>query len=166
MIPAQNVKTILLPPELATADGTFDMAFDRTGFDYCVIDVLVGTGATDTMCITSLEIFESDTVTVASSMTKIVALSGSAATSATFGYAIPAGNATSVGNVITLQFDLKPRKKYIGLYMLTSTAAGCASIAAVARLSRGEISPITAAQHDGIDLSATTVSGCIKVVSG
>ena len=166
MIPAQNVKTILLPPELATADGTFDMAFDRSGFDYCVIDVLVGTGATDTMCITSLEIFESDTVTVASSMTKIVALSGSAATSATFGYAIPAGNATSVGNIITLQFDLKPRKKYIGLYMLTSTAAGCASIAAVARLSRGHESPITAADHDGVDLSATTVSGCIKVVSG
>ena len=165
MISENNVKTILLPPELATADGTFDMAFDRTGFDYCIIDVLVGTGATDTMCITSLEVFESDTVTVASSMTKIVALSGSAATSATFGYAIPAGNATSEGNIITLQFDLKARKKYIGLYMLTSTAAGCASVAAVARLSRGEDSPITAAQHDGINLSETAVSGCIKVVT-
>lgn len=165
MIPAQNVKTILLAPVLATAAGTFDMAFDRTGFDYCVIDVIVGTGATNTMCISSLEVFESDTVTVASSMTKIVALSGSAATSATFGYAIPAGNATSVGNIITLQFDLKPRKKYIGLYMLTSAAGGSAVIAAVARMSRGEISPITATQHDGIDLSATAVSGCIKVVT-
>jgi len=165
MIPAQNVKTILLPPLLSSADGTFDMAFDRSGFDYCVIDVLAGTGSTETGAITSVSVFESDTVTVASSMTRIVALSGSVATSATYGFAIPAASATSAGSVITLQFDLRGRKKYIGLYMLCSAAGGTCAVGALARLSRGNESPITAAERDGVDLSQTTSSGCVKVVT-
>ena len=165
MIPAQNVKTFLLPPLLNTGDSTYELTFDRSGFDYCVIDCFYGTSDTTTGAITSLSFFESDTVTVASSMTRIVALSGSVATSATYGFAIPAVCATSTGGVITLQMDLKGRKKYIGLYMLASSSGGAASIGAIARLSRGNESPVTAANHDGVDLHDIAISGCVKLVT-
>jgi hypothetical protein len=74
-------------------------------------------------------------------------------------------SATSIGSVITLQFDLKPRKKYIGLTLTASAAGGTAVIGAIAKLYRPEISPDTAAAKDGINLYDTAVSGCLKLVT-
>ena len=166
MIPARNVKTILLPPVVTTAATVIDMSFDRSGFDYCVFDLFAGTQNTATQMWTSIVVGESETVTSATSMTGIAALSGSATTSTTYNFAIPTLDASSIGSVVTLQLDLRGRKKYIGL---TATAgaggAGTAYVGAIARLSRGEESPVSATQHDGINLADTAVNGCVAIAS-
>ena len=43
--------------------------------------------------------------------------------------------------------------------------AATAVIGAVARLSRAEESPTTAAKHDGVNLTDTSVSGCINLAT-
>ena len=165
MIPAQNVKTIIMPPVVNVAATTNEMSFDRSGFDYCVIDVLVGTGSTQTSALNSIIVSESDTLTTPAAMEAIPALSGSTATSTAYGFTLPAAAATSAGLLTTLQFDLKGRKRYIGLSLLGSAGGGTAVVSAIARLSRGEESPVSAAQHDGINLYDTNASGCVKVVT-
>jgi len=165
MINATQTKTILLPPIVSTAAMTQCMSFDRSGFDYCTIDVIGGTNVTTTQVFSTIVVSESDTITSPTSMTAIVELSGSTATSTTYGFAIPVLAATSIGSVITLQFDLKGRKKYIGLTLTASAAGGSAVIGAIAKLSRPELSPDTAALKDGINLYDTAVSGCIKLVT-
>ena len=165
MIPAQNVKTVMLPPVVGTAGSSHDMSFDTIGFDYCVIDVLMGTHNTAAYQLQEIVVSESDTVTSATSQTQIVALSSSVATSASHAYAIPAQSATAVGSLLTIQFDLKDRKRYIGLYLLKHATDPSAVVAAVARLSRGEESPVTAAEHDGVNLADATVSGCVGIVN-
>ncbi len=165
MIPAQNVKTVLCGPYMNTNSSVYEMVIDRSGFDYCVFDVFYGTGDTATVCLQSISVYESDTVTVASSMTRITALSGSQATSTTYGFAIPVPTGTADGGIVTLQMDLKGRKKYIGLYILASSSGATAVIGAIGRLSRGEKSPITAADHDGVNAFDTNQSGCVKLVS-
>mgnify|MGYP001448993168 CR=1 FL=1 len=165
MIPHTKTKTILLPPIVSTAAMTQCMSFDRSGFDYCTIDVIGGTNTTTTQVFTTIIVSESDTITSPTSMTAIAELSGSTATSTTYGFAIPALSATSIGSVITLQFDLKPRKKYIGLTLLASAAGGSALISAIAKLSRAEESPDTADLKDGVNIYDTAVSGCLKLVT-
>jgi hypothetical protein len=165
MIPHTQTKTILLPPIVSTAAMTQCMSFDRSGFDYCTIDVIGGTNVTTTQVFSTIIVSESDTITSPTSMTAIAALSGSTATSTTYGFAIPSLSATSIGSVITLQFDLKPRKKYIGLTLTCSAAGGSAVIGAIAKLLRAEESPDTAVLKDGINLYDTAVSGCLKLVT-
>jgi hypothetical protein len=166
MIGAQNVKTILMAPVTNAAATTNVMSFDRSGFDYCVIDILSGTTSSQTNAIASIIVAESDTLSTPSLMEQIPAFSGSAATNTSYGWAIPAVTATSQGSVITLQMDLRKRKRYIGLELLGSAAGGTASIAAIARLSRAEESPVSAVEHDGVNLLYTNASGCVKVVTG
>lgn len=165
MIPHTKTKTILLPPIVSTNGMTQCMSFDRSGFDYCVIDVIGGTNVTTTQVFSTIVVSESDTITSPTSMDAIVALSGSTATNATYGFAIGSLSATTIGSVITLQFDLKPRKKYIGLTLTASAAGGSAVIGAIAKLSRAEISPDTAALKDGVNLYDTAVCGCLKLVT-
>ena len=167
MISENNVKTILLPPIVTGAGSSHDMSFDTVGFDYCVIDVIQGTHNTAAYQLQEIRLSESDTITSATSMTRIVALSSSQATTASHAYAIPTLAATSIGSILTLQFDLKKRKRYIGLYLLAHATDPSAVVGAIARLSRGEISPVTAAQHDGVNLvaAATQCSGCIGLVT-
>jgi len=166
MIPAQNVKTVIMAPVLNAAGVTNIMSFDRSGFDYCTIDILSGTTDTETNAIAQVNVAESDTLTTPSAMTDIPALCGSVTTSTSYMWAVPAVSATSQGSCITINIDLKGRKKYIGLSLLASAGGGTASIAAIARLSRAEETPITAAQRDGVDEAYTQASGCVKVVSG
>jgi len=164
MIPHTQTKTILLPPIVSTAAMTQCMSFDRSGFDYCTIDIIGGTNVTTTQVFATIVVSESDTVTSPTSMTGIVALSGSTATNATYGFAIGSLSATTIGSVITLEFDLKPRKRYIGLTLTASAAGGSAVIGAIAKLSRAELSPDTAALKDGINLYDTAVCGCMTLV--
>jgi len=168
MIPAQNVKTFLLPPVVSSAASCAYMSFDRADFDYCTIDVFAGTQTTTTQVFQSIVVGEHDTVTSASSMTAIAALSGSQTTSTTYVFDIPDLAATSVGSIVTLNFDLKGRKRYIGLTLLghgDNAGAATAYVGAIARLSRGGESPVSATDHDGENLADTPVSGCIQVVT-
>jgi len=165
MISEQQAKSFLLPPVVTTTGTVLDMSFDRSGFDYCVIDIFNGTNVTTTQMWSTIIVSESDTITSATSMTDIVALSGSTATSTTYGFAIPTLDASAIGSLITLQFDLKARKKYIGLTLTASNDGASAHVGAIAKLSRGKVSPITATQRDGINLVNTAVNGCFLVVT-
>ena len=165
MIPATVHKTILLPPIVSTNGMTQCMSFDRSGADYCVMDIIGGTNVTSTQVFSTIVVSESDTITSPTSMTAIAALSGSTATSTTYGFAIPSLSATSIGSVITLQFDLRARKKYIGLTLTASAAGGSAVIGAIAKLYRTEESPDSAALKDGVNLYDTAVCGCLAVVN-
>ena len=164
MIPHTKTKTVLLPPILATAAMVQNMSFDTAGFDYCIIDVIGGTNTTSTQLFDTIRVFEHDTTTAATSMTAIVALSGSTATNATYGFAIGTLSATTIGHVVTIEFDLKPRKRYIGLSLLMSAAGGSGVICAIAKMSRAEISPDTALLKDGVNLADTAVTGCMTLV--
>lgn len=166
MIPAQNCKTVIMPPVANVAATTNEMSFDRTGFDYCVIDILVGATSTQTSALNSIIVSESDTLTTPALMEDIPALSGSTTTSTAYGFAIPAASATSAGLLHTIQFDLKPRKKYIGLSLLGSAAGGTANIGVIAHLYRGGVTPISAAERDGVNLYDTAASGCVTIVTG
>lgn len=165
MISEQNCKTIIMPPVVNAAAATNEMSFDRTGFDYCVIDILVGTTSTQTSALNSIIVSESDTLTTPAAMEDIPALSGSTTTSTTYGFSLPAASATSAGLLTTIQFDLKPRKKYIGLSLLASAAGGTAILGVIARLTRGGETPISAAERDGENLYDTNASGCVNVVT-
>ena len=166
MIPAQNVKTVIMAP-VVNADATTNiMSFDRSGFDYCVIDILSGTTDTETNAIAQVNIGHSETLTTPSLMDDIPRFCGSVTTSTSYLWAVPAVAATSQGSVITIQMDLKGLRKYIGVSLLGSAGGGTASIAAIARLSRGDESPVSAADHDGVNEAYTQSSGCVKVVSG
>lgn len=164
MIPHTNTKTVLLPPIVSTAAMVQDMSFDATGFDYCTIDIIGGTNNTATQVFDTIRVFHHDTTTAATSMTQIVALSGSTATNATYGFAIGTLSATTIGHVITLQFGLKNKNRYIGLSLLASAAGGSAVICAIAKLSRAEAAPTTAALKDGENLGDTAVTGCMTLV--
>ncbi|KKM00378.1 hypothetical protein LCGC14_1805040 [marine sediment metagenome] len=165
MIPHTNTKTVLLPPILSTAAMVQNMSFDAKGFDYCTIDIIGGTSVTTTQMFDTIRVFEHDTTTAATSMTQIVALSGSTATNATYGFAIGTLSATTIGHVITLQFGLKGKKRYIGLSLLASAAGGAGVICAIAKLSRAETAPTTAVLKDGENLADTAVTGCMTLVT-
>lgn len=167
MISEQNCKTVIMVPVVNVAATTNEMSFDRSGYDYCVIDILVGDTSTQTSALASIIVSESDTLTTPAAMEDIPALSGSTTTSTSFAFAIPAASATSDGLLHTIQFDLKPRKKYIGLSLLgTAAVGGTAIIGVISHLYRGEESPLTAAQRDGENLYDTVASGCVTVHTG
>lgn len=166
MISEQNCKTVIMVPVANVAATTNEMSFDRSGYDYCVIDILVGATSTETSALASIIVSESDTLTTPAAMEDIPALSGSTTTSTSFAFAIPAASATSAGLLHTIQFDLKPRKKYIGLSLLGSALGGTSIIGVISHLYRGEESPLTAAQRDGVNLYATSASGCVTVHTG
>ena len=166
MIPAQNSKTVIMVPVANVAATTNEMSFDRSGYDYCSIDILVGATSTQTSALASIIVSESDTLTTPEAMEAIPALSGSTTTSTSYGFALPAASATSAGLLTTINFDLKPRKKYIGLSLLGSAGGGTAIIGCIAHLTRAEEVPTTAALKDGVNLYDTAASGCVQVVNG
>lgn len=164
MIHAQEGKYIALTPAASVTNATQAMSFDRSGFDYAEVLLLVGTHATTTTVIETLKITESDTVTSATSMTDIVAFTGGTATSTSEGFVIPVVTTAGKGGVIPFYVDLRKRKKYIG-FQVSGTSA-TAVMGAVAKLTRSAESADTATEKNGVNLAATTVQGCMTVVNG
>lgn len=159
-----NSKTIIMVPVANAAAVTNEMSFERSGFDYCSIDILVGNQSTQTSALNSIIVSESDTLTTPAAMEDIPALSGSTTTSTSYGFSLPAASATSAGLLTTINFDLRPRKKYIGLSLLASAAGGTSVIGVIAHLYRGDETPISALERDGVNLYDTAASGCVTVV--
>jgi len=178
---AQNDNGIVvMPPTLQTAASTTVMSFsklDANGqpFDYLNLYINLGTQVTNCSAVHIQEVLiaESDTVTSASSMTTIVAFSGSATTDATHGWTIPAVLSTGKGGVVAeLQMDLRKRKKYIGMTILGAAAASnVTTVSALVLLSNCKESRDSAANknHTGAtygNLEATNAQGCMVVVTG
>jgi hypothetical protein len=138
MIHAQNEKTILLLAPSSTViatNATATSSFATDGFDYCVIDVFLQSSAGGTANVATLNIAESDGTTYAD-ITECV---GDTA------YTIPA-NPTAAPTVASVKFELDLRKRKRNLRIaVTPELAGGQHVVAVARLSRAEQAPTTAA---------------------
>jgi len=166
MIPSNEGKNVVklgLTSTSATASSA--LSFDTSGQDQANVYVGVGSHTTTTAAITAITVAESDTATAPSSMTAIAALSSGTATSATVSNVLPIGAVQGLGGIVNeLQIDLRKRKKYVGVTVVSAVVA-VSPITTQARLTRSEQSADTAAQKAGIDLTATSVSGCMAVIA-
>jgi len=167
MINANEGKTAISPGIAvtnATALHTLDL--DTKGSDQANIYITCGTHNSSTEAIDTVSVYESDTVTQATNMTLIPALSSGTATSTSASNILPTAAVMALGGVVQeLQLDLRKRKKYVGIVVQSGVvAAGCA-IVTMARLTRNEKSADSAAQKDQEDLGATNVSGCMQVIT-
>lgn len=155
--------TVVQPPASVASTATTTCQFDTIGYDYAVVDVLVGTQATTDPAITTIKWLEADADTNSSSMTAIVALTGGSATSTSAGYLIPAVTVTGLGGAaVQFQIDLRKRKRYLQLNITPGTTL---VLGAVAKLHRAEQSPLTAAAKSIINKAATNVVGCATIVN-
>jgi len=177
--PINGCGIVAMCPTLQTEASTDTISFsklDSVGqpYDYANWYINIGTEVTNCSAVHIQEVLiaESDTVTSPSSMTTIVAFSGSATTDTTHGWTIPAVATTGDGGVVELQMDLRRRKKYIGATITAAAAASnVTSISAVILLSKGKQSHDTAAKknHCGDvygNLCQTMVHGCMALVTG
>lgn len=167
MINSNEGKTAISPGIAvtnATAEHTLDI--DTSGSDQLNLYISCGTHNSSTEAIDTVFVYESDTVTQATNMTKIAALSSDTATAATTDNILPTAAVMALGGVIQeIQIDLRKRKKYVGVAVISGpVAAGC-SIGILGRLTRNEQSADSAAQKDQLDLGATNVSGCMQVIT-
>jgi hypothetical protein len=169
MINANEGKTAIVTALVttnATAEHTLDI--DTSGSDQANFYIIAGVHNSGTEAINTVSVYESDTVTQATNMTLIASLSsGATATSTSASNILPLAAVQALGGIIQeIQVDLRKRKKYMGIAINTGgVTAGC-PVAIMARLTRNGQSADTAAQKDAVDLGATTVSGCMQVITG
>ena len=167
MIHAQEGKTatvVNLATTNATAEHTLDL--DTRGSDYLNVYVFAGSHDSQTEAIDTIFVYESDTVTQATSMTKIAALSSASATAATTDNLLPVAAVMALGGVIQeLQIDLKKRKRYVGISVISGPVAAGAGITILGRSTRNAESADTATEKDQVDLGATNISGCMQVIT-
>lgn len=139
MISALQGKYVSITPPAAIKDNDSytTSEIDTLGWDY--LEIIVYLGATD-VDMTALKVTESDTS--GSSHTDITGL----VTSGTTGdERLPQeedGNKFWVFNI-----DLRGRKRYIDLVATAGNGTNGTYLAALARLSRGNVAPLTAAQQ-------------------
>ena len=168
MIHGNEGKMAILPQTVttdATAAQTLDI--DTKGSDQCNVYIIAGSHDSATEAINTVSVYESDTVTQATSMTLIAALSsGATATSTSASNILPLAAVQALGGVVQeIQIDLKKRKRYLGVSLNTGAVALGPAIVVMARLTRNEQSADTAAQKDVEDLGSTNVSGCMQVIT-
>lgn len=177
--PLDGCGLINMPSILQTQDGTNRMSFstlDLEGqpYDHANWYINLGTEVTNASAVHVVEVLvaESDTVTSASSMTTIVAFSGSATTDTTHGWTIPTVATTGDGGNIEFQMDLRRRKKYLGVSITGAAASSnCTTIGCTVLLSKGKQSHDTKARknHTGAvygNLAETLAHGCMVLVKG
>lgn len=168
MIHANEGKTAIvanITGTAATALHTLDL--DTSGSDQLNMYVFCGSHVSTTECIDTVSVYESDTETQATSMTLIAALSsGATATSTSASNILPLAAVQALGGVIQeIQVDLRKRKKYMGIAIQSGIVAAAPTVGVLARLTRNEQSADTAAEKDQEDLGATTISGCMQVIT-
>jgi len=169
MKPSDEGKTAIvinLATTNATAEHTLDL--DVSGSDQANIYICAGSHNSGTEAINTVSLYESDTVTQATNMTLIPALSsGATATSTSASNILPLAAVQALGGIIQeIQVDLLRRnKKYLGIAVESGGVTAGAGITILARLTRNEQSADTAAQKDKEDLGATNISGCMQVIS-
>jgi hypothetical protein len=166
MISSNDKAMCVLPIASVATNATAYMSFSKVGnggekFDYANILFHIGAAATTSAVMTTLKLTESDTVTSASSMSAIVALTGGTATSSSVGFVIPTAQVAG-GGLVEFQLDLRKRKKYLGL---TATPAQTLVIGATALLSRASESQDTTTDKRISNLANTTAVSVGKLVT-
>jgi hypothetical protein len=138
MIHSQNHRVVGDVPTAAIgATATATLTIDTMGYDHASISVLRASNAS-TVFANAVKVEESDDN---SSYSNVTALVGGG----TGGFTIPgiAASATGSSSILKLDVDTKAKKRYL---KVSYTPGASATVAIVARLGRGEVSPETAAQ--------------------
>lgn len=150
---AQSEANVIMAPAAYSSGGTSVFWFDRKGFDYCEVDVVFGTLATNGVIPSVCRITESD-ATVISNFTTIT---GASATLAA---------ATLGGSIVKFQIDLRRRKRYLNLDLThgTSTAAITLVMGAVAKLTRAGQGRYTAARQSITNEASTGATAVNQIV--
>lgn len=126
-----------VPTAAIGATATATLTIDTLGFDHASITVLRASNAS-TVFAAAVKVEESDDN---SSYSNVTALVGGG----TGGFTIPAvaASATGSSSILKLDVDTKAKKRYL---KVSYTPGASATVAIVANLGRGEVSPETAAQ--------------------
>ena len=138
MIHSQNHRVVGDVPTAAIgATATATLTIDTLGYDHASVTVLRAANAS-TVFANAIKIEESDDN---SSYANVTALVGGG----TGGFSIPAiaASATGSASILKLDVDTKAKKRYL---KVSYTPGASATVAIVARLGRGEVSPETNAQ--------------------
>lgn len=138
MIHSQNHKVVGDVPTAAIgATATATLTIDTLGYDHASVTVLRASNAS-TVFANAIKVEESDDN---SSYANVTALVGGG----TGGFTIPAiaASATGSASILKLDVDTKAKKRYL---KVSYTPGASATVAIVANLGRGEVSPETAAQ--------------------
>ena len=169
MIPAQEGMIAFAQGAATIATGaSHSMVFDSSGYDYAVIDLILGTHSTaPTELLTVCKLVEHSSVTAIGSMEAIVPFTGGTEVSSSVGWVIPSGTLTGDGTVIEFQVDLRKRKKMIGLVATHGNLA--IVMASIAKLTRSRESADTAAEKSIPSaklFTNTAATACAKVITG
>jgi len=154
--------SVVQPPASVASTATTTMTFDTLGFDFALVNVLLGTFTTTDPTLTTLKFTESDD-TVLTNFAAITALTGGTAGNTSSNFVIPIAAVTGLGGAIQFQIDLRKRKRYL---KLNATPGTTQVIAAICELGRAEQASITAAQKS-LPLNnpgASAAVGCMTVV--
>ena len=138
MIHSQNHRVVGDVPAAAIgATATATLTIDTLGYDHASVSVLRAANAS-TVFASVIKVEESDDN---SSYSNVTALVGGG----TGGFTIPAiaASATGSASILKLDVDTKAKKRYL---KVSYTPGASATVAIVARLGRGEVSPETNAQ--------------------
>jgi hypothetical protein len=140
MTPVQNSKYLIVTSPVAIVDNASwtTNAIDTAGFDY--LQVVVTLGATD-IALTALKLQTSDTDGSYADLTG--AVFGTSANIAGSTSTLP--SATDDNKIFVIEVDLRGKKRYFDLVATIDDGTVGGFISAVAVLSKGEITPITAA---------------------
>ena len=138
MIHSQNHRVVGDVPSAAIgATATATLTIDTLGYDHASVSVLRASNSS-TVFANAVKVEESDDN---SSYSNVTALVGGG----TGGFTIPAiaASATGSSSILKLDVDTKAKKRYL---KVSYTPGASATVAIVARLGRGEVSPETNAQ--------------------
>lgn len=144
MIHSQNHKVVGDVPTAAIgATATATLTIDTLGYDHASVSVLRASNAS-TVFANAIKVEESDDN---SSYSNVTALVGGG----TGGFSIPAiaAGATGSASILKMDIDTKAKKRYL---KVSYTPGASATVAIVARLGRGEVSPATNAEAGVIGL--------------
>jgi len=134
----ENTKTLASVSTADTAtDATATHTLDTLGYDYASIDIVfeASTATTDDVA-NALKLEHSDDNTTFANITEFVG-------GGTGGFTIPGSTVTGAANVVRFNVDLRGKKRYL---KVSATPAFATRVVSVARLGKGEVGPVSAAE--------------------
>jgi hypothetical protein len=133
MIHSQNHKVVANVESAAVGStATATLTIDTLGYDHASVTVLRASNAS-TVFANVIKVEESDDNAAYSNVTALVG-------GGTGGFSIPAVSNTSATSILKMDIDTKAKKRYL---KVSYTPGVTATVAMVARLGRGEESPVS-----------------------
>lgn len=143
MNPQQDTKKLIVtsPAAIVDAGSWTTNEIDTLGYDYCVIDVLIG--PTD-VAMAALKVQETDVS--ATGLTDVVGLDTDGDTDIDGNLAV-LPSATDDDMIVTFEIDLRNRKRYLDLLATAGDGVAGTFLSAIATLSRAKLAPTTTSER-------------------